>query len=223
MRRFAVLDLETIERGTAPAPNEGEEKRFPAAPHWRIVCTGLGLLSVPESDKEVASATLGSVCSEAESETLARVVDRLNADQRDRRTLVTFNGRRFDMPVVMATCMRYAIAAPFWFARNTRTRYSTDGHIDLADELGEYGSAIPVSLDTWAEACGLGRKTDDGAKVHEMWALGERQRIADYCAEDVRLTMRLLTRWLRLRGEIPEDTEAVVQKVIDHVESRIEC
>ena len=58
--------------------------------------------------------------------------------------LVTFNGRRFDFPVLELAALRYGIAAPVHFAEGTgssRARYSTERHLDLFDYLTNFGAA----------------------------------------------------------------------------------
>ena len=58
-------------------------------------------------------------------------------------TLVSFNGRSFDIPVLEFCALHYGIAAPkHWKAgqQGNRYRYGTS-HIDLLDVLGNYGGA----------------------------------------------------------------------------------
>ena len=61
-------------------------------------------------------------------------------------TLVTFNGRSYDLPVMEVAAFRFGISIPQWFnvdARSfeqARNRYNQEAHIDLQDLLTNYGA-----------------------------------------------------------------------------------
>ena len=56
---------------------------------------------------------------------------------------------------------------PWWFSdRNTRYRYSTDGHFDLMDFLADFGAAKNARLDVYAKLVGFpGKVGVDGSQV----------------------------------------------------------
>ena len=71
-------------------------------------------------------------------------------------TVVTWNGRGFDMPVITSRALRHGVPMPWWFSdRNTRYRYSTDGHFDLMDFLADFGAAKNARLDVYAKLVGF--------------------------------------------------------------------
>src|SRR5215468_11433458 len=71
--------------------------------------------------------------------TLAALAGYLDA-HRD-LTIVTWNGRGFDLPVVAARCLRHGVAFPWYYQRrDARYRYSPDGHLDLMDLLADHGA-----------------------------------------------------------------------------------
>jgi predicted PolB exonuclease-like 3'-5' exonuclease len=136
--------------------------------------------------------------------------------------LVTFNGRRFDVPVLVARCMRLGIPWPwYWREKSARIRYNSDGHLDLSDELTDFGATPPCGLDAWSRMIGLPGKTGDGASVEGLAAAGEWERIGRYCAQDVRLTGALLLRWLLVRGRVSPDEEAVMLRLLESAEPEI--
>lgn len=210
---FVTLDLETI-RAIPAAPGD-DPMTFPPPPVHRIVCVGRAFVSMRE---DRPWARIVSVWSEDEAALVREVVKSTS----DRSTLVTFNGRRFDLPVVNGACMRHRIAWPwFYYSHGARVRYSANSHVDIADELAEHGAASPASLDRWGQCVGIGRKTDSGSSVADMWEASEHDRIASYCGGDVRLTAALYLRWLLVRGDIDSEREAGLQQALSEAKVEI--
>src|SRR5262249_28623582 len=64
----------------------------------------------------------------------------------ERPTLVSFNGRGYDLPLLELAAFRYGLAIPDWFnveARSyeqARHRYNCDAHCDLCDLLTNFGA-----------------------------------------------------------------------------------
>src|SRR6202035_3449586 len=83
--------------------------------------------------------------------------------------LVTFNGRRFDFPVLELAALRYGIAAPTHFAEGSgsaRARYSSERHLDLFDYLTNFGASggIRGGMDPLLKMIGLpGTMEGDGS------------------------------------------------------------
>ena len=68
--------------------------------------------------------------------------------------LVTFNGRRFDFPVLELAALRYGIAAPSHFAEgagSARERYSSERHLDILDYLTNFGASGGLLLGSLSE------------------------------------------------------------------------
>lgn len=214
--RFVVLDIETIRDETLPAPKDPERC---APPPWHeIVCVGWMQLDLSDPSETMCGALLGDLTSDArEASLLQRLVSGFAKDPG--RTLVTFSGRRLDVPAIVARCMKHGIPWPWWWRKfGTRVRYKMEGHIDLCDELSEYGAADFVRLDVWASLCGLPSKSGHGSDVAQMYAEGRILDIAAYCLDDVRITAGLLLRWLAIRGEITVDEEAVLRERVLNVQ-----
>ena len=125
-------------------------------------------------------------------------------------TLVSFNGRRFDIPVLELAALRYGIAAPFHFAEESlaRERHSGERHLDLFDYLSNFG-AIPLAggMDLLLKMIGMPGKTGmDGSMVQEYFETGRLDEIHRYCRNDVVQTYFLFLRVALMRGEINAET-----------------
>lgn len=118
-------------------------------------------------------------------------------------TLVSFNGRGFDLPVLELQALRHGCALPRYFDRNgLRQRFGR--HFDLHDWLSNYGAArLRGGLDLIAKLVGLpGKGEIAGADVQRLW---ERRRWLDihrYCADDALQTYFVLLRVEQLRGRL---------------------
>ena len=63
-------------------------------------------------------------------------------------TMVTYNGRRFDLPVLANRMLKHGVPFSAYYAsRDYRYRFSDEGHMDLADVLTDYGASRQPSLD----------------------------------------------------------------------------
>ena len=123
--------------------------------------------------------------------------------------LVSFNGRSFDMPMLMIRAMKYNLSCPAYFEKenqmlnkskwdNYRYRYSDRFHVDLMEHIGEFGAARGLKLDTLCAMMGLPGKYDvSGDQVTHLYYRGEMEKIHAYCESDV-----LNTYWLYLKYEL---------------------
>lgn len=111
----------------------------------------------------------------------------------ERPTLVTFNGRGYDMPVLEFGAFRHGISLPAWFNvesrsfEQSRNRYNIDRHIDLQDFFSNF-SAVRVNggLNLIANLIYKpGKSGVDGSQVQGMYDEGEVEKINDYCRCDV--------------------------------------
>lgn len=127
-------------------------------------------------------------------------------EDRQRWPLVTFNGRRFDIPVLFASALRNGIPIP----PNTRSlfkeyKYSKEpNHIDMWEVLTDHG-ACKGGLRAWCIGLGLGdpKASGDGADVAKMIADGQMAKVVEYCLSDCDFTLQLYKRWCLCTGRIP--------------------
>ena len=183
-----VLDLETAidERvWTPPPPREGEEPPFPPLHAHRVVSAG-GLWL----DEELNVNRLDILASGADERAILDVTTRELAA---RPTLVTVNGRGFDLPVLRLRCLRHGVIAPVIFDEGAP-------HVDL---LSLAGARVRTGLDGAARICGLpGKALGDGASVDGWWRAGQQATIDRYCLADVAQTALVFLRWQLVRGAL---------------------
>lgn len=132
-----------------------------------------------------------------------------------RPTLVSFNGRGFDVPLLELAAFRYGLRAPGWFHdggksfEQPRSRYNTKSHIDLCELLTNFGSTrFTGGLSLAANLLGKPGKMDvQGDMVQDMYDAGRLAEINDYCRCDVLDTYFVFLRSRVLTGKLPLDTE----------------
>jgi predicted PolB exonuclease-like 3'-5' exonuclease len=127
--------------------------------------------------------------------------------------LVSFNGRGFDIPMLLIRAMKYNLSIPAYFDQNNpiigkskwenyRQRYAEHFHTDLLDSLGSFGAVRNLNLDTLCTMAGIPGKYDlSGDQVFELYYQGELDKIKEYCQSDV-----LNTYWLYLKYELLKGT-----------------
>lgn len=217
---FIAYDLESIPDPALPSRSEQD---FPPPAHHQVVCIGVGFVSLEKSVVKLTAFVkderriLGRfVCGSAFDEP-----ERTHQRQAPGHSIVSFNGRKFDAPVLVARCMKHRLPWPwYWRSRGARNRYG-DVHIDLYDELTEYGAALGSGLDTWSRLVGQAGKNGNGANVEQLAATGNWDAIGRYCCNDVKLTIALLLRWLLVRGRIGVEREAEMLGLLDAAEPEI--
>lgn len=123
--------------------------------------------------------------------------------------LISFNGRSFDMPLLMIRALKYNLTCKAYFEvenrelnknkwENYRARYSDRFHIDLMDSISEFGAVRGLKLDHLCTMSGLPGKYDvSGDQVMDLYFEDELIKIQEYCESDV-----LNTYWLYLKYEL---------------------
>ena len=132
-----------------------------------------------------------------------------------RPTLVSFNGRGYDLPVLELAAYRYGYSVPSWFnveARSyeqSRNRYNLETHLDLFDLVSNFGAArLSGGLNLLANLIGKpGKSGVDGSQVQDMYDRGETTAINDYCRCDVLDTYFVFLRTRVLLGKLSIEAE----------------
>jgi uncharacterized protein YprB with RNaseH-like and TPR domain len=109
-------------------------------------------------------------------------------------TVITFNGRGFDVPFLIARSLVHGIPARIDLLGN---RYALRPHLDLhaARTRGER-SLGPTNLDVvcWSLGIESPKEHMDGSMVAPAYERGEIEKVAAYNARDVRATIALYRR-----------------------------
>lgn len=133
----------------------------------------------------------------------------LNFINKKNPKLVTFNGRGFDIPLLLLRAMKYSLCVPAYFETdnrvlnktkwdNYRYRFSDRFHVDLMDHISEFGAVRGLNLDLLCSMMGIAGKFDiSGDKVFELYYDDGVDKIKEYCQSDV-----LNTYWLYLKYEL---------------------
>jgi predicted PolB exonuclease-like 3'-5' exonuclease len=199
-RGYLILDIETVPDPELYAPPEvaqGQERPFPPLYAHRPIVLGVLWL-----DEGYGYRKLG-VIGEGRDER-GMLADFATFAEQHRPHLVTYNGRGFDLPVIILRCLRHGVPMHFFFQdRDYRYRFSDAGHIDLYDFLSEHGAAKVGSLDALAHVIGLpGKVGVDGSQVEGLYHGGQLALIKNYCLSDVAQTAFLFLRYRLLQGAL---------------------
>ena len=220
---YAVFDIETridkslVNSAYFPKEQLADEEAYQRVRAERVKETGSDF--VPLSFHVPISIAVGVVnadavltgvetlCADHYSEE-AIVRDFWERVERFSGSLVSFNGRNFDLPVLELYALKYGCQAPRYFNQRFghRYRYSEDGHYDLYEFIGNNGvNRIRGGFDLLSKLIGLRGKGDiDGSMVQGLWEDGRLHDIHRYCREDVIQTYFLLLRVELMRGRLEQ-------------------
>lgn len=189
-----------------PSPPETVElsdaNPFPPFACHAIACIGYASFE-HAPDGAYRPVAFKTVDGETEREKVEKFLDYID---RPEIRLVGWNSRVFDVPVLHARALKYGISCLCYFKGRfgPRYRYNTDDHVDLIDQLTNFGAAPKCHLDQIARLIGLPGKppNTDGSSVKDMYARGEHDRIARYCMSDVLQTTIVDVRFQVLTGRL---------------------
>jgi 3'-5' exonuclease len=199
--KYLCLDIEAVVDLSVWTPPEDEPDQFAPPYAWRPICVGLVLLD--DGSAGVTAKRIGAIDDADERALLVRFGNAIGHLERS-FCVVTWNGRAYDLPVLMLRSARYGLSHPWYYqSRDTRYRFSEEGHLDLCDAMGDYGASRRLHLDGMARLIGLPGKFGDvtGASVGQAYAAGRLAEITSYCIADAVSTAFLWLRWRLLKGE----------------------
>lgn len=138
--------------------------------------------------------------------------------------LISFNGRSFDLPMLMIRALKHNIPFNAYFEKdnaalskskweNYRQRYSEDFHTDLMDSLSSFGAARGLKLDELCKIANIPGKYDvSGDDVLNLYTLGHQEKIEEYCQSDCLNTYWLFLKYELLKGTLtPKDYQEVLK------------
>lgn len=133
----------------------------------------------------------------------------------DKPTLVSFNGRSFDLPLLELAAFRFGISVPEWFSTKLkswdqyRNRYNQNAHLDLQELLTNFGaSRLNGGLNLVANLLGQpGKMGVAGYMVQDLYHAGKLAEINDYCRCDVLDTYFAFLRSAVVQGQLTLERE----------------
>ncbi|MBK96114.1 MAG: 3'-5' exonuclease [Planctomycetaceae bacterium] len=244
--KFLVFDIETVPDGELISriryPGEQLEAQAAIEKYQQELLETKGSDFIPQTYHLPVSVVIGKVNSRYELVDLVALDEQQGRShiitqhfwkgwEKYRATLVTFNGRGFDLPVMELAAFRYGISLEKWFEINRksfdqpRNRFNLRSHFDVQEVLSNFGASRMIGgLNLMANLIGKPGKMDvAGDMVHELFNTGKLQRIHDYCRCDVLDTYFVFLRTSVLAGNLQLDQEQqVVRKTREWLESRCE-
>jgi predicted PolB exonuclease-like 3'-5' exonuclease len=145
-----------------------------------------------------------------------------------RPTLVTFNGRSFDVPLLELAAYRYGVGIAGWFNQQApsyqqyRNRYNVGSHFDLHEFLTNYGSTwFRGGLNLAAQLVGKpGKMEVQGDMVQTLYSQGKLEEINEYCRCDVLDTYFVFLRSCVLTGMISSERE---RELVEQARQRLQA
>ena len=198
---YLVLDIETIIDAGLPLPAKSEASQaLPPSPFHQVVA--IGALWLNAACEPIKLGIVGEGKSEGEV-----LHDFVRFVEERRPELVTYNGRGFDLPVILARCLRHGVPFRYYYqSRDVRYRFSPQGHLDVMDFMTDHGACRAVPLDTFAKLIGLpGKVGVDGKDVGPLVHAGRVDEVYAYCLCDVVQTTGVFLRVQLLRGAMDRE------------------
>ncbi len=115
---------------------------------------------------------------------------------------VTWNGRRFDLPLLIHRMVVHHIKPPRNLVIAAReSKYRPNVHVDLMDQMTFYGGfALSLRAACLSYRLGDPKAQGDGSDVAELVRAGRRDDLVEYAAGDVVYLDQLYERWRELVG-----------------------
>lgn len=196
---IASLDEEQALTALIALREQEASSPFMRQPLHKIAC--LSFLWVEQGQMTLRSLSLENHSEEQILQTFFRAFEK-------QPILVSWNGKGFDIPVIMYRALQYDISVPKFFADTGDMKYNNytnryhDRHTDLMLKMAMGATYQP--LDIVASLCSFAGKQDiDGTMVVGLVQNAEWETLSTYCESDVINTWLLYLRWQRLTGKMP--------------------
>jgi uncharacterized protein YprB with RNaseH-like and TPR domain len=108
------------------------------------------------------------------------------------RTIVSFNGIRFDVPTLVQRSRYLGVQAPHLSLRKWDNAHIRDLYMELTFDDAPCAHVMERSLDNFSRQFGIDIEDDvDGADVPKLWAAGDYDRVVEHCRLDIKKTVAL--------------------------------
>jgi len=219
---YIIQDIETIPETEIQFLREEEIKKdpsidptgFPPIQYHKVI--SIGMLALKDNYHPVkggcAAGGLSAPNSPSEHQMITRWAEAVANKDPDSppHTLVDWNGRAFDMPVLQTRAFALGIPLPWYFSKPNNNKYAKPyrdrfggKHIDLAQDWTNFGSFRKPSLLHLASLMGLpGKVGIDGSLVYKAYQDALYEEIDTYCMQDVIQTAFIFQRFAHIKGEL---------------------
>lgn len=144
---------------------------------------------------EAADSGRTTTPEELERRILTRAFDLMAAATKKGTTLVSFNGKGFDIPILRARAALLALPMPALPWRKLIYPYADDRHADLRLVLSADDRRARGTLQWWADAMGI-HAEEHGAEVSSWVQAGEWSKLRAYGETEARTLVELYERLL---------------------------
>lgn len=220
MTAYVVYDFEAVIDRSNPLPEGADPDKVPAVSHLEIVSGAIVALVLDGTRTRVQAPRVLGTPGYSEAAILRDFVAMVG---KHRPVLVSWNGRGFDLPLVIARCVRHAIVAPWLWDRDFEDRYRGNNHVDLQDAVSLRGAGRPSRMAAFACLVGFpGKVGVDGSDVEGLWFSGQHGQdgVRAYNIGDVVSEAAILLRVLLCRGDITTDEyRSASRALLDHVDT----
>lgn len=188
-----VMDIETILDAEAAARARFEpDEAFAPFPLHALACVSLLVIDHDAMARPVYEIHSFSREQLSERAILASVERVLSGSFE----VITFNGRGFDVPVLMTRTALTGEYAPTIARLHMQNRHTAGRHVDLLDVVSGYGAAPKPRLSQLCSAFSIPCKLEGGdADVASLVAAGDWRKLTAYCETDVVATFLASQIW----------------------------
>ncbi len=225
--RLLAIDIETV-RDRARTPACWPEDKFPKVAFHEVVAISYATARIVRHEDGTESYVFercqsGGEPGWSEAE-LVRAFWRFFSAGRYR--VVSWNGRRFDLPVLRLRAMLHGVETAAWYRRGDRwngyaRRFGEDYHADVMQCLSDDGGTLALGLDETSHLLGLpGKVGADGSAVADLVVAGRIGEVRSYCDCDVLGTLALYLRWAHLSGRCTASAhDAAVSDMVRYLDT----
>jgi predicted PolB exonuclease-like 3'-5' exonuclease len=162
----------------------------------QVICVGIST-DKDDSVKCIMSKDEGEVIRE-----LAVELERLqNMYFEPIHSIVTYNGKSFDIPVLMVKCMKHGVHIPCIVSAFLESKYRAEKNVDMRDILTSWGEELRGTQKQWGLYFGLTIPDNgDGSEIQGMWNEGKFDEIQAKNNTDIDVLKELHQRWLIATG-----------------------
>lgn len=202
MTKTVVLDIERFPIGNIAAKANAEESSsFPSWPLHQIAC--VSMLTIHRDNRDLPSFEISTYS----RETLAErgIIQSVERDVEHAIEVLSYNGRAFDIPFLMARAAVTAEPVPTLVQMAAQLRIGTGVHTDLLQEISGYGAAPSYKLTDICAAFSIPAKTEThGSDVASLVQADNFTAISNYCETDVIATWLVAEHWRSVLRDAPE-------------------